>query len=308
MHELEQLLDARLDDLAEDPARQDARRAPTHAGHLDRLVLVEQRTLGAAVLDLDALGLVHRSPQADGDVVREVISAERDDARVLDGPTREDGDVGGPAANVDERDAQLLLLFGEHCLGARERLEHDVGHLKPGLRAALHDVLRAGDRRRDDVDLGLEAHATHPERLLDPVLLVDDVVLRQHVQDLAVLRDVDRTCGVEHPRDVALPHFLVLHRHHALRIEAADVSAGDARVHRLDLAARHQLRFLDGAPDRGDGRLDVDHHAFAQPARRMRPDPDDVDAFGGDFAHDAADLRGADVQPDKQLALLLRHR
>src|SRR2546423_10865040 len=55
----------------------------------------------------------------------------------------EDGHVRRPAADVDQRDAQLLLLLGEHRLGAGERLEHDVGHLEPGPRAALHDVLRS---------------------------------------------------------------------------------------------------------------------------------------------------------------------
>src|SRR3569623_1743133 len=47
-------------------------------------------------------------------------------------------------------------------------------------------------RRRHQVHLGLEAHARHPERLLDAVLVVDRVLLRQDVDDLAVLRNVDR--------------------------------------------------------------------------------------------------------------------
>ena len=68
-------------------------------------------------------------------------------------------------------------------------------------------------RRGHDVHLGLQAHAGHAERLLDAVLVVDDVLLREHVDDLAVLRDVDRLGLLEHRGDVALPDLLVLHRH-----------------------------------------------------------------------------------------------
>ena len=52
--------------------------------------------------------------------------------------------------------------------------------------AALDDVLRAGDRRRDDMDLGLKADPHHPEWLFDPILFVDDVLLRQHVKNFPV--------------------------------------------------------------------------------------------------------------------------
>ena len=86
----------------------------------------------------------------------------------------------------------------QHRLGRGERLEHDVGDVQAGLVRALHDVLRARHRRRDDVDLGLEPHAAHAERLADAVLLVDDELLREHVDDLAVHRDRHGLGRVDH--------------------------------------------------------------------------------------------------------------
>ena len=127
------------------------------------------------------------------------------------------------------------------------------------------------------------------------------------MQDLAVLRDVDGPRRVEHAVDVALPHFLVLDRDDALRVEAPDVAARDAGVDGADLHPGHQLGLLDGPSDRGHRRLDVDDHTLAQAARRMGADADDVDAVGSDLAHDAANLGGADVQSDDDLTLLLRH-
>ena len=95
-----------------------------------------------------------------------------------------------------------------------------------------------------EVHLGLEAHAGHAERLLDAVLVVDRVLLREHVEDLAVLRDVDRLGLLEHRGDVGLFDFLVLDRPHALRVERLDVRARDAGVDRRDLARRPCARPL----------------------------------------------------------------
>jgi hypothetical protein len=122
---------------------------------------------------------------------------------VLDRAVVKQRDVGRAAAHVDERDTELFLFIGQHRLGRGERLEHDVGDVEAGAVAALDDVLRRGDGAGDDVDLRLQAHAGHAERLLDAVLLVDDVVLRQDVQHLAVHRDRDRLRGVDHALDVA---------------------------------------------------------------------------------------------------------
>src|SRR5439155_1848057 len=307
MDELEQLLHARLDDLAEDAPVEHPRGAAAHARHLDGVVLVQARALRAAELHLDLFRLDHRRAQTDGDVVGQMVAAERDHARVLDGPAGEDRQIRRAAADVHQRDAQLLLLFRQHRLRGSERLEHDVCHLQPGTAAALDDVLGAADRRGDDVHLRFQAHSAHSQRFADAVLLVDDVLLREDVEDLAVLRNVDGAGGIEDALEIALLHFLVLHRHHSLRVEAADVTAGDARIDGADLGPGHQLRLLHRLVDGGDRRLDVDHHAFAQPAGGVRADPDHVDPVGTDLADDAADLGGPDVEPDDDFALLLRH-
>src|SRR3954464_14010019 len=307
MHELEQLLHPRLDDLAEDPPGEHPRRAAADARHLDGLVPLEDLRLGRPVLDLDPLGLVHRSAQADRDVVRQVVPAEGYHARVLDGAVHEDGEIGGAASHVDEGHPELLLLLREDRFRGGERLEDDVRDGEPRPGAALDDVLRARDGSGDDMHLRLQAHPAHPQGLLDPVLVVDDEFLREDVDDLAILRDVDPPGGVDHPRHVGRTDLLVLHRHDALRVESADMSAGDARVDGADLASRHQLRFLDGPLDGGDGRLDVDDHSLAQPARGMLADADHVEARLLRLSDEAADLRGPDVEPDHELAPLLSH-
>src|SRR3990172_4454811 len=175
--------------------------------------------------------------------------------------------------------------------------------VEPGLVRALDDVLRARHRGGHDVDLRLEAHPAHAERLADPVLVVDDELLRDHVDHLAVHGDRHRLGRVDHAAHVALPHLAVLHRHDPVGVEAADVTAGDARVDGRDLAVGHELRLFDGALDGLDGCLDVHHHALAQTPGRVRADAHDVHAALAAFGDDGADLRRSDVETDDQLVV-----
>ena len=79
-HQMEDFLGARLEDLRQDAPRHHARLAAADAGDLDRVVLVDHRRQRASALALDLFRVGHRRPQADGDVVGEVIAADADDA------------------------------------------------------------------------------------------------------------------------------------------------------------------------------------------------------------------------------------
>jgi len=99
------------------------------------------------------------------------------------------------------------------------------------------------------VDLGLQPHAGHADRIADAFLRVDDVFLRQYVQDFLIRRDGHGLGGVDDALHIALHHLFVLDGHDAVRIEAAHVAAGDAGVHRVDFAACHELGFFHRALD-----------------------------------------------------------
>src|SRR6202041_1227112 len=115
------------------------------------------------------------------------------------------------------------------------------------------------------------------DRIADTFLAVDDVFLRQHVQDLLIGGGGNRLGRVNDAVDIALHHLLVLDGDDAVRIEAAHVAAGDAGVHRVNFAARHQFGFFHGALNGLHGGFDVDHHAFFKSARRMTADAADLE-------------------------------
>ena len=204
----------------------------------------------------------------DGDVVGEVVAADGDDAGVPEAAALEDSEVGRAAADIDERDAQLLLVLGEDRLARGQLLEHRVEHRHARPIHAGDDVLRGRGAAGHDVDVHFEPRAGHADRRADAVLLVDDEVLRQDVQDLAAARQRDRLGRVDRAPDVLARDLPVLagHRHDAAAVEGLDVRARQSEVDGIDLDAGGEFRFVDRLLDRFDGRLEVDDHAAADPA------------------------------------------
>ena len=195
-----------------------------------------------------------------------MVAAQRQDAGVPDGAVAEERRVRGAAAEIDEQDPELFLFVGHDGLGRGEGLEHDVLHLEPRAVDAADDISHGGRGARHQVHLDLEPHPRHPQRLLDAVLVVHDIGLRQRVDDLAILRQVDRPGGVQRPLDVGGADLAMLARHgdHAPAVGAANVPAGHAGDHARDLDAGHLLGVAHGLLDALNRRVNVDHHAFAK--------------------------------------------
>jgi hypothetical protein len=159
------------------------------------------------------------------------------------------------------------------------------------------------------VHLRFQADTGHADGLFDALLVIDDEFLRQDVNDLLIGRYRYRPRGIDDPIDVARRHLFVPDRDDAVGVEAADVIAGDAGIHRVDLAAGHQLRFLDGALNRLHRGLDVDDDAFLQAPGWMNADTDDFDAVVlGYFADDGRHLGCTDIQTHDQFLVGLFQR
>ena len=119
-----------------------------------------------------------------------------------------------------------------------------------------------------------------PDRRADAVLLVDDEVLRQHVQNLAPGRQRHGLGRVDRPPHVVARDLAVLagHGDHAAAVEALDVRARQREMDGVDLDAGHQLGFLDRLLDRIHRGLEVDDDAALDAARLRDADADDVEA------------------------------
>src|SRR5699024_9461575 len=150
-------------------------------------------------------------------------------------------------------------------------------HVQIAATHALFDVLGRGDGTGHDMYPCFQPHAGHPDRLADAILMIDDVLLRNHVQDLLVGGNGDGPRGIDHALDIILRDLLIADGDDPVGIEAPHVAAGDIGVDRMDFATSHQLGLLDRALDRLHGGLDIDDHALFQATRGMRADANHLD-------------------------------
>ena len=73
---------------------------------------------------------------------------------------------------------------------------------------ALLQVLQDAGEHRNEVDLGLQPRPRHADGLVDPALLVDQIVLRNGVQQLVVPPEADVARHVVDPGHVAGPDLV----------------------------------------------------------------------------------------------------
>ena len=155
--------------------------------------------------------------------------------------------------------------------------------------------------------LDFQPHPAHAERFAHILLSIDDEFLVEHVQDLLVVRDLHRPRRVDHALDVCLGYLLVLHRHHALRVETAHMATGNSRIDLANLAVSHELGLLQRPLDGVHCCLDVDDNTFFQAARRVLPHPDDLEAaLRQKLGYDRDDLARPDIQADEKLLVVSR--
>ena len=157
---------------------------------LDHLVIVARGRHRRAVEAFEPLGVAALDGEGGGDVVGDVLRAERDRAQPDQHSAVMDGDVGHFGAHFDQRDAELALLVAEAGERGGDRRRDDGSDAE--MRLADHRIDIAQRRRLggDDVDVDAEAVGVEPDRLLHALRAVDGVERRMGVEDdLAVLVD-----------------------------------------------------------------------------------------------------------------------
>ncbi len=55
----------------------------------------------------------------------------------------------------------------------------------------------------------LQPNARHPNRLPNPLLLIDNKLLRQDMDNFLVSRDCHRPCGIDHPIDIGMGDLFI---------------------------------------------------------------------------------------------------
>src|SRR5213075_1508545 len=241
LHQLEDLIHPLVDDVRQQLARRLPRPLARGGRQVDHLRRVHQRLIRDPIFLLQPLrvGLCHAQPRHQ--IARDVGTRELERGQVPDLSLVEDRDARGSAADLHQRDAQLLLVFGQHRVRRGQRLEHQLGGTIARPLHTAAQVLRGGGLYRDQVHLHLEPRARHPHGVRNAALLVDHVLLRDVVQQLVVPSQRNGPRHFVHARHVVGRDLVGRHRHHPGRGARRHVLARDTARHRLDLHTRHPL-------------------------------------------------------------------
>ena len=235
------------------------------------------------------------------DVVADDVAAEGNHRRVADDAVLEDRDVGGAAADVDQRHARFFFFVRQHRGGGSEGLEDQLIHFEVGLLDALVNVLRRRRLASDDVEVGLQTHTGHADGVFDALLVVHGELLWNDVQNLLTWLHHELAHVLDERLDVLLAdfRFKVLAGDHAAVLEGLDVLPGDADVHELDLGTHLHLGFLNRLLDRRHRAVDVGHHAAGHPHRLAASEAEQFNFPEFVLAPDeAGDFGGPDVEAD----------
>jgi hypothetical protein len=182
-----------------------------------------------------------------------------------------------------------------------EWLEDQLADLVAGSLDGLSQVDRRRGPDRHEVHLGLESHARHADRIADAGVLVDRVLLRNRMQQLAILRNRLRAGDLVGAIHVTLVDLVAGDRHDALARHRLHVLPRDADVQLVHLGARHPFGVLHGLPDRASRLLDVGDDAASHTGGLRLSHPEDLQRrvprhVTFDFGDDGRGLGGADVQ------------
>ncbi|OPY69437.1 MAG: hypothetical protein A4E62_01813 [Syntrophorhabdus sp. PtaU1.Bin002] len=110
--------------------------------------------------------------------------------------------------------------------------------------------------------LYLKSHACDPDRVFDPILVIDDKFLGDHMDQFPVGRDRHCLCRIDGPCYIIKPHFFIPYGNHTITVETLDVGTGNTDKAGVDFYACHQLRLFHGLFYRIDGAVHIDHNAL----------------------------------------------
>ena len=169
------------------PRENGARRAVAHARDFDGVSSPTLRSRSAAVLALDLFRFGNRRAQTHGQVVREMIAADRESPPCAARRRRRktiSSVVPPPISSRQQPSSRSSCVRHASAEASGSSTVSSTTHA-----GAVHrgdDVLRGRGRGGDDVDVRFQALADHADRVADVVLRVEEKFLRQHVQHFAI--------------------------------------------------------------------------------------------------------------------------
>ncbi len=300
---MKNLFEPRLDDFRHMVARDFVALLRVEFRKRDRFFFADFRRNRVAVLELHRFGHIDRGTESNGDVVRDMAAADGEHREVEEVTVFEDGERCRVGADVHDDNAEFFLFGRENGLGRGERLGdkmmgRDAGELK-----TADEVLQMIAPRPDDEARELEPDAFQANRVLDPALVVEAIVLRHDMEDFFVRSEDGARLGFfDDPAEIVFGHFAIgfADRDDTDGRSRKQVSTRDRARDRIDGGAGHPFSRFERAVDRLGYFFRLDDNAAPDADRRDSADADDFErpVIMREFSDDRANGRRADIKSD----------
>ena len=211
--------------------------------------------------------------------------------------------VGCASTDIDDQNPQILLVLGDNDLSAGKRSKHDILDLQLERFDTPQGVMNPGLHPVDNVKIGLKLHPFRLERVDDVPIAVEMIGLEDRMEENVLWRNGDFLCvGLDLIKILLLDLSGMRQDMDAAVVQAPEVSSrdGDPDVAYLDVGLL--LGIEDRLPNTFGGRRHIDDFTLANPTGRGFPYPKDADlVLGSSLGNNDTDLRGADLESDKDL-------
>lgn len=228
-----------------------------------------------------------------------MVAAYGNGTCVADYAAAVDDEFGGAATDIEEAAAEVAFVLRKTGLGGSERFEDRVADQNPGAICGGDKILRGGDGRGDEMNVGFEALANHADGVANPVLGINGELMRQNVKHFAVFgkrdvaRCIDGTANVV-AFDIA---GAIAEREAAAAVDSAHVAAGNADHRRFNRNVGYAFGFFDRATNRADRRIEIDDETFAEAFGFRCAEREKLHLLFVNFRDQRARFRAADIQP-----------
>src|SRR5207245_1084616 len=152
---------------------------------------------GATVAALESFRLRNGRAQTDGEIVSEVIAANRNGDAMANHAPAKDEQFRSAATDVQEAAAEIAFVLGKTGFRGSQRFENGIGDEDAGFVRGRNEILRSGDRGSHEMDVDFQALTDHADGVTYAVLRIHDEFMRKNMKDFAVFRKSDVTRGVD---------------------------------------------------------------------------------------------------------------
>src|SRR5437879_6736379 len=144
-----------------------------------------------------AVGFRDGCAQADGQVIRKVIAANRNSAAMAHHAAAKDEQFRGAAADVQQAAAEIAFVLRETGFRGSKWFENRIVDKNAGLVRGGDEILRGGNGGSHQMDVDFQALADHADGVAYAVLRIHHEFVRKDVEDFAGFGKRDVAGGVQ---------------------------------------------------------------------------------------------------------------